>query len=93
MLALEAHARTQYASKDAEEVVNDVRDVNYGLARLEALLRETHGALIRQVRGWRHEVTGFERNRLYRYPLYLDLFDRATAETSFLQASGSLAAV
>lgn len=38
-----------------------------------------------QARGWLHEVTGFERNRLYRYQPYLDLFHRETVEGSFAQ--------
>lgn len=45
-----------------------------------------------QARGWLHEVTGFERNRLYRYQPYLDLFHRETVEASFAQTSGSPAA-
>lgn len=38
-----------------------------------------------QSRGWLHEVTGFERNRLYRYQPYLDLFHRETVEAAFAQ--------
>lgn len=33
-----------------------------------------------EARGWLHEVTGFERNRLYRYQPYMDLFHREAVE-------------
>lgn len=36
-----------------------------------------------QNRGWLQEVTGFERNRVYRYQPYLDLFHRETVESAF----------
>lgn len=36
-----------------------------------------------QDRGWLTEVTGFERNRIYRYQPYLDLFHRETVQTLF----------
>jgi Fic family protein len=36
-----------------------------------------------QNRGWLQEVTGFERNRVYRYQPYLDLFHRETVESVF----------
>ena len=36
-----------------------------------------------QNRGWLQEVTGFERNRVYRYQPYLDLFHRETVERVF----------
>ena len=57
-------------------------------------MRETHRtALLNNKRardlkaqGWLREVTGFERNRLYRYPPYLDLFHRETLECAFAQA-------
>jgi Fic family protein len=38
-------------------------------------------------RGWLHEVTGFERNRLYRYQPYLDLFHREAVEAAFAQST------
>ncbi len=34
-------------------------------------------------RGWLREVTGFERNRLYRYQPYLALFQRETVQAAF----------
>ena len=34
-------------------------------------------------RGWLQEVTGFDRNRLYRYQPYLELFHRETVEANF----------
>ena len=34
-------------------------------------------------RGWLREVTGFERNRLYRYQPYMELFHRETVEAAF----------
>lgn len=33
-----------------------------------------------QTRGWLVEITGFERNRVYRYQPYMDLFHRETVE-------------
>lgn len=36
-----------------------------------------------EARGWLREVTGYERNRLYRYQPYLDLFHRETVEAAF----------
>jgi Fic family protein len=36
-----------------------------------------------QARGWLHEITGFERNRLWRYQPYIDLFARETIEAVF----------
>lgn len=41
-------------------------------------------------RGWLHEVTGFERNRLYRYQPYMELFHRETVEATFAAQSGQL---
>lgn len=38
-------------------------------------------------RGWLREVTGFERNRLYRYQPYLQLFHRETVEATFAAQS------
>lgn len=35
-----------------------------------------------QKRGWLTEITGFERNRLYRYQPYLDLFHRETVDAA-----------
>ena len=40
-------------------------------------------ALDLQARGWLKEVTGFERNRAYRYQPYIDLFDRESVERTF----------
>jgi hypothetical protein len=34
-------------------------------------------------RGWLQEITGFERNRLYRYQPYMALFHRETVEATF----------
>ena len=36
-----------------------------------------------EARGWLQEVTGFDRNRLYRYQPYLELFHRETVEANF----------
>jgi Fic family protein len=36
-----------------------------------------------EARGWLQEVTGFERNRLYRYQPYLELFHREIVEANF----------
>lgn len=36
-----------------------------------------------QQRGWLKEITGFERNRLYRYQPYMELFHREAVEASF----------
>ena len=40
-------------------------------------------ALDMQGRGWLKEVTGFERNRVYRYQPYVDLFRREAVESVF----------
>lgn len=40
-----------------------------------------------EARGWLQEVTGFERNRLYRYQPYLELFHRETVEANFASQS------
>lgn len=42
-----------------------------------------------EARGWLHEVTGFERNRLYRYQPYLALFHRETVEAAFASQAGN----
>lgn len=36
-----------------------------------------------EARGWLREITGFERNRLYRYQPYMELFHRETVESTF----------
>ena len=36
-----------------------------------------------EARGWLKEITGFERNRLYRYQPYMDLFHRETVQSVF----------
>jgi Fic family protein len=36
-----------------------------------------------RARGWLHEVTGFERNRMYRYQPYMALFHREAVESVF----------
>lgn len=48
----------------------------------------THPTAVRiakdlEARGWLQEVTGFDRNRLYRYQPYLELFHRETVEANF----------
>ena len=40
-----------------------------------------------EARGWLEEVTGFERNRLYRYQPYLELFHSETVEANFAAPS------
>jgi Fic family protein len=42
-----------------------------------------------QTRGWLKEITGFERNRIYRYQPYLDLFHRDTVLTVFESQSNT----
>ena len=59
--------------------------------RIAAIVGCTHPTAVKlardlQARGWRREVTGFERNRLHRYQPYLDLFHRETVEGAFAQA-------
>jgi Fic family protein len=59
ILALEAHTHQASAPPDAGEVVNYVRAMNYGIARIERddfplslrLIREVHGELMQGVRG------------------------------------------
>jgi len=41
-----------------------------------------------EARGWLREVTGFERNRLYRYQPYMELFHRETVEGNFTAQQG-----
>jgi Fic family protein len=41
-----------------------------------------------EARGWLREVTGFERNRLYRYQPYMELFHRETVEAAFAAQQG-----
>jgi Fic family protein len=36
-----------------------------------------------RARGWLHEVTGYERNRMYRYQPYMALFHREAVESAF----------
>lgn len=36
-----------------------------------------------EARGWLREMTGYERNRLYRYQPYMELFHRETVENTF----------
>lgn len=48
-------------------------------------------ALDMQHRGWLKEVTGFERNRVYRYQPYMDLFHRETLESAFEAPHGLVA--
>ena len=59
--------------------------------RIAAIVGCTHPTAVKlardlEARGWRREVTGFERNRLHRYQPYLDLFPRETVEGAFAQA-------
>ncbi len=56
--------------------------------RIAAIVGCTHPTAVKlardlEARGWLREVTGFERNRLYRYQPYLDLFHRETVEAAF----------
>ncbi len=52
------------------------------VAQLLACTFPTAAKLVRdfEARGWLHEVTGHERNRLWRYQPYLDLFHRDTLD-------------
>ena len=59
--------------------------------RIAAIVGCTHPTAVKlardlEARGWLREVTGFERNRLYRYQPYLDLFHRETVQGAFAQA-------
>ena len=45
-----------------------------------------------EARGWLREVTGYERNRLYRYQPYLDLFHREMVEAAFASTGAHNAA-
>ena len=38
-----------------------------------------------EARGWLREVTGYERNRLYRYQPYMELFHRETVQATFAE--------
>ncbi len=56
--------------------------------RIAEIVGCTHPTAVRlatdmQARGWLHEITGFGRNRLYRYQPYMDLFHRETVEAAF----------
>ena len=56
--------------------------------RIAAIVGCTHPTAVKlardlEARGWLREVTGFERNRLYRYQPYLDLFHRETVQAAF----------
>ncbi len=42
-------------------------------------------------RGWLKETTGMERNRVYRYQPYLDLFHRETVQSAFDAQTGAMA--
>lgn len=60
--------------------------------RIAAIVGCTHPTAVKlardlEARGWLREVTGFERNRLYRYQPYLDLFHRETVEAAFTPIS------
>ena len=41
-------------------------------------------------RGWLTEITGMERNRVYRYQPYMDLFHRETVQSAFETQATSL---
>lgn len=56
--------------------------------RIAAIVGCTHPTAVKlardlEARGWLREVTGFERNRLYRYQPYLDLFHCETVQAAF----------
>lgn len=42
-----------------------------------------------EARGWLHEVTGYERNRLWRYQPYVDLFHRDTLDAMVAQGGAA----
>ena len=59
--------------------------------RIAAIVGCSHPTAVKlardlEARGWLREVTGFERNRLYRYPPYRYFFHRETLECAFAQA-------
>jgi len=61
--------------------------------RIAELVGCTHPTAVKlardlEARGWLQEVTGFERNRLYRYQPYLALFHRETVEATFASQVG-----
>ena len=64
------------------------------IAEIVGCTRPTAVKLARDLeeRGWLREVTGFERNRLYRYQPYMELFHRETVEASFAAQSSGLPA-
>ena len=61
------------------------------IARIVGCTHPTAVKLARDLekRGWLREVTGFERNRLYRYQPYLELFHRETVKAAFAAQSAS----
>lgn len=70
VLAFEMEATHNHAPKDVDEVVNYVRAMNHGLARLKEgfplslrLLREIHGELMRAVRGGEKSPGEFRRTQ------------------------------
>jgi Fic family protein len=69
VLAFELDERARTVSLDVEEVVNYVRAMNYGLARLAELplslrlIREIHGELLRGVRGAERTPGEFRRSQ------------------------------
>ncbi len=46
-----------------------------------------------EARGWLKEVTGYERNRLYRYQPYMELFHREVVENNFAGTASASAAL
>ena len=61
--------------------------------RIAAIVGCTHPTAVKlasdlQEKGWLREVTGFDRNRLYRYQPYMDLFHRETVEATFAGLHG-----
>ena len=69
VLAFELDERAREVPKDVEEVVNYVRAMNHGLARLTTLplslrlIREIHGELLRGVRGQERTPGEFRRSQ------------------------------
>lgn len=83
-LVFEIDSKGEDKPKDVEEVVNYVGGMNYGLQRLKEfplslrLIREIHGKLLQEsfvALGLLEEMTGWQRNRRYRFKPYLALFE------------------
>jgi Fic family protein len=84
LLAAELEPRQRRPRRDVDEVVNYVRAMNYGLARLSELplslrlIREIHGELMRGVRGGNRSPGHFRREQNYIGPEGIRSIQEAT---------------